>query len=293
MNILVTGANGQLGQCIKHTFRNTNNHKIFYADHKTLDILNSDEVYKFVSENEIDIIVNCAAYTNVDKAEDDQISAYELNCVGPKILSNAIKTRGGLLIHISTDYVFDNDVAYNEPISQDEKVSLTQKSIYGKTKYEGEIAIQNSGCKYVIVRTSWLYSEYGKNFVKTMMNLLATKEEINVVFDQIGTPTYGNDLALYILCIINSYTQDDLTNINKIYHYSNEGVCSWYDFAQAIKHICGFNCKVHPCKSSEFKQRAHRPHYSVLDKTFTKNSFDIEIPYWTNSLQKCIKNIIL
>lgn len=285
MNILVTGANGQLGNCIRNAAKRTA-HNFVFTDVAELDITNQEAVLKAVHEGKINVIINCAAYTNVDRAEDDAAFAEVLNADAVKNLAVAAKECDATLFHVSTDYVFGGSKG-NVPRTEDEPANPT--GIYGLTKLHGEQAVINSGCKYLIFRTAWLYCEYGKNFVKTMLNLTATKPELKVVFDQCGTPTYAQDLADAIISIIESgkYLENQ-----GIYHFSNEGVCSWYDFTQMIAYFAGNkSCKILPCHSSEFPSKVVRPAYSVLDKTKIKDTFGIEIPYWTVSLANCLKNI--
>ena len=261
-----------------------------------LDITNLDAIRKMVKENDVKVIVNCAAYTNVDAAESNDALAEKLNAEAPKNLAIAIKENNGLLVHISTDYVFGGD-PYNTPCKEDQKGTPT--GVYGLTKLHGEQGIIATNCNYVILRTAWLYSEFGKNFVKTMLNLTATKLQLKVVFDQVGTPTYALDLANAISAIIEDYKQEtanfnqwaSYTN-NGIYHYSNEGVCSWYDFTKMIAEIAGnTNCDIQPCHSDEFPSPVKRPAFSVLDKTKVKETFGIKVPYWTDSLRKCMSNM--
>lgn len=299
MNILVTGANGQLGREMRLIAPNTPHHFI-YTDVveaegvKTtlLDITDFEAVKQFVKTHNIHCIVNCAAYTNVDKAEFDEAFCHVLNAEAPKNLAKAIKEVNGLLIHISTDYVFGG-TPYNIPCREDQQGSPT--GAYGRTKLEGEKYIQTIGCNYVILRTAWLYSEYGKNFVKTMLNLTAIKPQLKVVFDQAGTPTYAYDLAKAIQIILQDYSTENPTQSYSkvgIYHFSNEGVCSWYDFAKVIAEIAGQSrCDIQPCHSNEFPSPVKRPAYSVLDKTKIKEMFGIQIPYWTDSLKICIRNL--
>lgn len=290
MNILVTGANGQLGNEIQLIAKNSNDNYIFTDvcdGYNKLDITNIEDIRKSVAENSIDCIINCAAWTNVDAAENAGEIVETLNATAPKNLAIAMKEVGGLLVHVSTDYVFGGD-PYNVPCKEDQKGTPT--GVYGLTKLHGEQNIQNSGAKYIIIRTSWLYSEYGKNFVKTMLNLTATKPELKVVFDQCGTPTYAGDLASVIFDIIENrkYEGND-----GIYHFSNEGVCSWYDFTMKIAELAGNRkCDIQPCHSDEFPSPVKRPSYSVLDKTKLKETFGIKIPYWTDSLKKCIGNML-
>lgn len=287
MNILVTGANGQLGNCIRNASADSADNYIF-TDVAELDITDAEAVAKTVNENDIKVIVNCAAYTNVDKAESDRDFAELLNAKAVENLAKAIKANNGWLVHISTDYVFGGD-PYNTPCREDQKGTPT--GVYGLTKLHGEQAIAASGCKALIFRTAWLYSEYGKNFVKTMLNLTATKPELKVVFDQTGTPTYAQDLADAIFSIV----ENRKFNGNEgIYHYSNEGVCSWFDFTKMIAEFAGNTaCDIHPCHSDEFPSPVKRPAYSVLDKTKFKNTFGLAVPYWTDSLKVCIFNLKL
>lgn len=285
MNILVTGANGQLGNCIRNAARNSADNYIF-TDVDELDITDSIAVNRMVKENGINVIVNCAAYTNVDRAENDVDLAELLNATAVRNLAEAINTVGGTLIHISTDYVFGGTQG-NTPRTETEPANPT--GVYGVTKLHGEQAIEQSGCKALVFRTAWLYSEYGKNFVKTMLNLTATKPELKVVFDQCGTPTYAQDLADAIVHIIATRMLDGNEGI---YHYSNEGVCSWFDFTKAIAQITGnTGCDIQPCHSDEFPSHVVRPAYSVLDKTKFKQTFGLRVPYWTDSLKACIKNL--
>ena len=293
MNILVTGANGQLGNEIRIVAKQSQNNYYFSdiiavsgVDTHILDITDANAVANFVKDNNINVVINCAAYTNVDAAEDNYELAEKLNAEAPKILANCMKNVGGILVHISTDYVFGKE-PYNTPC--DENQTGTPTGVYGLTKLHGEENIKSSGCNYLIIRTSWLYSEFGKNFVKTMLNLTSTKPELKVVFDQVGTPTYAYDLAKVIYEIVE---QNKIIGNEGIYHFSNEGVCSWYDFTIAIASMSGnTGCKIKPCHSDEFPSKVVRPSYSVLDKTKIKCTFGVEIPYWTVSLEKCIRNL--
>lgn len=327
MNILVTGANGQLGNemrivakgskgkyifsdvCDEHPESIEMLHKLAGEDIDTsttkLDITNLDVVREMVKVNDVKVIVNCAAWTNVDSAEDtEKYDIVELlNAKAPENLAIAMKEVNGLLIHISTDYVFGKE-PYNTPCREDQKGTPT--GVYGLTKLHGEQKIQASGCNYVILRTAWLYSEFGKNFVKTMLNLTANKPQLKVVFDQVGTPTYARDLADAIMTIIDDYKKEwnlkpepkvdgqresQTWNYSKsgIYHFSNEGVCSWYDFTKMIQEYSGqTTCDVQPCHSDEFPSPVKRPSYSVLDKTKMKDSFCLRIPFWSESLRNCI-----
>ena len=299
MTILVTGANGQLGNEMRLVSAASTDRFIFTdvvelpgVQTTILDMTDQDAVRRIVKDNDVKVIVNCAAYTNVDKAEDDLELCSLLNAEAPEILASVMKEAGGLLIHISTDYVFGGD-PYNTPCTEDQKGTPT--GVYGQTKLDGENAVIASGCDHVIIRTAWLYSEFGKNFVKTMLNLTATKPKLNVVFDQTGTPTYALDLAEVVMTVLNDYADaSDVSGSyrnNGIYHYSNEGVCSWFDFTKVIAEYAGNDkCEVLPCHSDEFPSKVKRPAYSVLDKTKIKKTFGIKVPYWTDSLRKCIKN---
>lgn len=304
MNILVTGANGQLGNEMRLIARGSNDSYIFTdvnqvegVDTTFLDITDFEAVCKMVTEYQVEAIVNCAAYTNVDAAEDNEALAERLNAEAPENLAKAMKEVDGLLIQISTDYVFGKET-YNLPCKEEQQGTPT--GVYGLTKLHGEQRVIATGCKHVIIRTAWLYSEYGKNFCKTMMQLTATKSQLKVVFDQVGTPTYAWDLAQAIAVIIEDYKKEAFNshlssfNYSKtgVYHYSNEGVCSWYDFAKMIAEYSGAKgCDVQPCHSDEFPSPVKRPSYSVLDKTKIKDVFGVEVPYWTDSLKKCIHNI--
>ena len=290
MNILVTGTNGQLGNEMRKIAADTDHHYIFtdVVDQEgvqtdKLDITDLAAIRKAVSDHKIEAIVNCAAYTNVDAAETNEALAEKLNAEAPENLAIAMKEVGGWLVQISTDYVFGKE-PYNTPCREDQKGTPT--GVYGLTKLHGEQKIIASGCKYMIIRTAWLYSEYGKNFCKTMLNLTATKPSLKVVFDQVGTPTYALDLAEAIIAAINN-------PVEGIYHYSNEGVCSWYDFTKMIAEFSGqTGCDIQPCHSDEFPSPVKRPSYSVLDKTKIKETFSIKIPYWTDSLKQCIENLM-
>ena len=285
MNILVTGANGQLGNEMRIVSQQSAHHYIF-TDVAELDITDATAVEKTVADNAIDVIVNCAAYTNVDKAEDDRELAELLNAKAVENLAVAIRRNDGLLVHVSTDYVFGG-TRNNTPCREEEAANPT--GVYGETKLHGEEAVIRSGCHYLIIRTAWLYSEYGKNFLKMMLDLTATKPSLKVVFDQTGTPTYAYDLAAAICDIIE---QRKYEGRDGIYHYSNEGVCSWYDFTKAIAEYAGHTaCDIQPCHSDEFPSKVVRPSYSVLDKTKIKTTFGLKVPYWTDSLKKCIDNL--
>lgn len=293
MNILVTGANGQLGNEIR-IVANGSSDTYIYTDvveiegvkTSLLDITSLDAVRKIVKENDVKCIINCAAYTNVDKAESDEAMCELLNAQAVDNLAIAMKEADGILVHVSTDYVFGGD-PYNTPCKEDQKGTPT--GVYGRTKLQGEQNILASGCHHIIIRTAWLYSEFGKNFLKTMLNLTATKPQLKVVFDQVGTPTYAYDLAKVIYEIISNRKFE---GNDGIYHYSNEGVCSWYDFTKMIAEYAGHTkCEIHPCHSEEFPSAVKRPAYSVLDKTKIKATFGVEIPYWTESLKNCMRNI--
>ncbi len=284
MNILVTGANGQLG-CEMRRLGAVSPNNYMFTDVAELDITDVVAVMQVVRNYGVAAIVNCAAYTNVDKAENDEVTAELVNATAVGNLARAMKEVGGTLFHVSTDYVFGSEG--NTPRTED--MPLNPLGVYGRTKLHGEHAIAESRCKALIFRTAWLYSEFGNNFLKTMMRLTAEREQINVVFDQVGTPTYAGDLALAIFSIIEAGVYEGNEGI---YHFSNEGVCSWYDFAVEIAAAAGnSNCRINPCHSSEFPSPVMRPPYSVLDKTKIKNVFDIDIPHWRESMEYCIKRI--
>ena len=282
MNILITGCNGQLGNEMQLLEKENPQHTYFNTDVAELDITDQKAIEKFVSENAIDGIVNCAAYTAVDKAEDNQELCHLLNAVAPGYLAEAVGKRGGWMIQISTDYVFDG--TNHKPYTEAD--SVCPNSTYGRTKLAGEQAVM-AGCKKsMIIRTSWLYSTFGNNFVKTMIRLGKEKPELGVIFDQIGTPTYARDLAVAIFAAINQGVKPGL------YHFSNEGVISWYDFTKAIHRIAGITtCHVRPLHTEEYPTPAARPHYSVLDKTKIKQTYGIEVPYWEESLSECIAKL--
>ena len=294
MNILVTGANGQLGNEMRILAKDSQDKYIFTDVNQVeglettyLDITNLEAIRAIVKENNVNAIVNCAAWTNVDGAEDPE--KYELveklNVTAPENLAKAMKEVGGLLVHISTDYVFGAE-PYNTPCKEDQQGTPT--GVYGLTKLHGEQKITATGCNHVIIRTAWLYSEFGKNFCKTMMNLTATKPELKVVFDQVGTPTYALDLAKAITVVLEKFDGSQ----SGVYHYSNEGVCSWFDFTKMIAEYNGTTeCNVMPCYSIDFPSPVKRPSYSVLDKSKIKSVFEVEVPYWTDSLKKCINNL--
>lgn len=290
MNILVTGANGQLGNEVQIVSKQSAKDHYFFTDvcdgYEKLDITDIEKVRAFVKAHEINCIINCAAWTNVDKAETACDIVETLNAVAPENLANVMKEAGGLLVHISTDYVFGGD-PYNTPCREDQKGTPT--GVYGLTKLHGEQKIEATGCDHVIIRTAWLYSEFGHNFVKTMLNLTATKPMLKVVFDQTGTPTYAGDLANVIFDIVENRKFEGNTGV---YHFSNEGVCSWYDFTKMIALLAGHtDCDIEPCHSDEYPSPVTRPAYSVLDKTKIKETFGVKIPYWLDSLKKCMNNI--
>lgn len=299
LNILVTGANGQLGNEMRIISKDTEYNFVFTdvtttegVETTILDITDIEAVRSIVKEKGIDCIINCAAYTNVDKAESDVDFCRVLNAVAPKNLATVMKEVNGLLVHVSTDYVFGGD-PYNVPCKEDQKGTPT--GVYGLTKLEGEQNIIATECKHLIIRTAWLYSEFGKNFVKTMLNLTSTKPELKVVFDQAGTPTYAYDLAVAIKAMVDDYAKEKSGNDYSktgIYHFSNEGVCSWFDFTKVIAEMaCNTGCDIQPCHSNEFPSPVKRPAYSVLDKTKIKETFGLRIPYWTESLKTCINNL--
>lgn len=286
MNILVTGANGQLGTHMRLKSASSC-HRYFYTDIEELDITDLQAIQSFVKDNSIQAIVNSAAYTNVDKAESDEESADRINHVAVGYMADTMASAGGLLIHVSTDYVFGGTF-YNVPISEDAITNPT--GAYGRTKLAGEKAVLSSGCRHIILRTAWLYSEYGKNFCKTMLNLTANKPQLSVVFDQVGTPTYAGDLASVIQIILEKRLD---TGNEGIYHFTNEGVCSWYDFTKEIARQAGHKeCDIQPCHSNEYPTPVIRPSYSVLDKTKFKQTFHLPIPYWVDSLSVCLKGLL-
>ena len=282
MRILVTGANGQLGNEMQVLAKENPQHTYYFTDVQELDICNKDAVWAYIAEKWIELIVNCAAYTAVDKAEDDSELAYKLNSEAPKTLACAAQFNGAAMIQVSTDYVFDG----TGHIPYTEEAATCPDSVYGFTKLAGEQAVMKHCSRAMIIRTAWLYSIYGNNFVKTMLRLGRERETLGVVFDQIGTPTYANDLARAIFAAISQGI------VPGIYHFSNEGVCSWYDFTLAIHRLAGIkSCKVSPLHTDEFPAKAPRPHYSVLDKTKIKKTFGIDIPHWEASLAVCMKNL--
>ena len=283
MRVLITGANGQLGNEMRRLGAVSPNEYLF-TDVAELDITDKAAVAEFVKSNDVEIIVNCAAYTNVDKAEDDEATAELINATAVRNLAEAVKAVDGTLFHVSTDYVFGSEG--NTPRTED--MPTNPLGVYGKTKLHGEQAIAEVGAKAIIIRTAWLYSEFGNNFLKTMLRLTAEKESLNVVFDQVGSPTYAGDLALAIFSIIEGgvYAGNE-----GVYHFSNEGVCSWYDFATEIAAAAGHECVVMPCHSNEFPSKVTRPPFSVLDKTKIKTTFGIEIPHWRDSMLYCLQRL--
>jgi len=290
MNIFVTGANGQLGNEMQLVAKNSKDHYIFTDvcdGYQKLDITNLETIREVVKTQKVKCIINCAAWTNVDAAETAGDIVEVLNAKAPENLAVAMKEVNGLLVHVSTDYVFGGD-PYNTPCKEEQKGTPT--GVYGLTKLHGEEKILATGVDYIILRTAWLYSEFGKNFVKTMMNLTDSKPQLKVVFDQCGTPTYAGDLANTIFDIVENRKYEGHSGI---YHFSNEGVCSWYDFTIKIAELTGnINCDIQPCHSDEFPSPVTRPAYSVLDKTKIKETFGIKIPYWTDSLKKCISHLM-
>jgi dTDP-4-dehydrorhamnose reductase len=289
MNILVTGANGQLGSEMRVLAANSSNRYIFSdiapidgKDTTILDITDIEAVKHLCKDSSVDVIVNCAAYTNVDKAEDDYATAYKINAEAVSNLAKAATECGALLVHVSTDYVF-NGTSY---IPYTEDLPVEPIGAYGKTKAEGERFVFESGCRYLIFRTAWLYSVYGNNFVKTMRRLTSERDSLKVVFDQVGSPTYAADLAFAIFSIIE---EGKAVGKEGVYHFSNEGVCSWFDFSKAIAELSGnLSCNIQPCHSDEFPSKVKRPHYSVLDKTKYKEAFGISVPHWYDALKRCI-----
>ena len=302
MNILITGANGQLGNEMRivakdspHFFIFTDVNEAEGVETTYLDITDIQALRTLVKQEGVQAIVNCAAFTNVDGAESDghmAALAERLNAEAPGHMATVMKEVDGLLIHISTDYVFGQE-PYNTPCREDQQGTPT--GVYGATKLRGEKAILGTSCQHVIIRTAWLYSEFGKNFCKTMLHLTATKPQLKVVFDQTGTPTYALDLAKAILVILDDYSREAPTSAYSktgIYHYSNEGVCSWYDFTKMIAEYSGhLACEIQPCHSHEFPSPVKRPAYSVLDKTKIKETFSVRVPYWTESLKHCLNNM--
>lgn len=284
LNILVTGANGQLGNEIRLRSAASRHHWLF-TDVAELDITDPEAVRRCVAANRIDVIVNCAAYTNVDRAEEDEATADRINRLAPAYLADAACEAGATLIHVSTDYVFPGDA--HRPY--DEEQPTAPLGTYGRTKLAGERAVEASGCSFLIFRTAWLYSPFGNNFVKTMLRLTAERDTLNVVFDQVGTPTYAGDLAEAICGIVET---ERFKGNEGVYHFSDEGVCSWYDFAVEIARLAGrTGCDIRPCHSAEFPSKVERPAYSVLDKTKVKATFGLSIPHWRQSLAQCIEKL--
>lgn len=282
--ILVTGADGQLGREMRRLGEVSSNEYVF-TDVAELDITDAEAVMRRVKEGAFDVMLNCAAYTNVDRAEDDEAAAERINCDAVRNLADAAAATGAVLFHISTDYVFGG--GGNTPRSED--MPLDPLGAYGRTKLHGEQAVAASGCRAVVVRTAWLYSEYGNNFLKTMLRLTAERPELKVVFDQVGSPTYAGDLALALFSIIEGGLYEGREGI---YHFSNEGVCSWYDFAVEIARAAGHDaCRISPCHSDEFPSKVKRPAYSVLDKSKIKAAFGLEIPHWRESMEYCLKRL--
>jgi dTDP-4-dehydrorhamnose reductase len=284
MNILVTGANGQLGSEIKDLASHYPNFKFLFKDLTELDICNYKQLQDFISKHKVYAIINCAAYTAVDKAEQEEVIAKKVNATGVLNLVNAIKEVGGKLIHISTDYVFDG----TSFIPYHEKDKVSPIGVYGSSKREGELAVLDSSIDGIVIRTSWLYSAYGNNFVKTMLRLGNDRDELGVIFDQVGTPTYAKDLAKTCLDILANKELNRISKKGNLYHFSNEGVASWYDFALAIMTLGEVKCKVKPIETKDYPTLAKRPHFSVLNKTKIKSDFKIEIPYWRDALKACI-----
>ena len=290
MNILVTGANGQLGNELRNVTAGSRNRYVFTdvtsihgVETVYLDITNIDAIRIICESEKIDVIVNCAAYTNVDRAEDDSATALLINSTAVGNLAAVAAERNASLIHISTDYVFHGD----RTIPYREDWPTSPLGVYGSTKLLGEREIAKTGCRSIIIRTAWLYSPYGRNFVKTMKSLTSERDSLKVVFDQVGTPTYAWDLA----CLIAKIIEEDMLDRTGTYHFSNEGAISWYDFAKAVCEICGNTCDISPCHTEDYPSKAERPRFSVLDKTKVKETFGISIPYWRDSLEKCIKRL--
>lgn len=284
MNILVTGSNGQLGSELKNLEQSFFSFNLIFKDLPELDICNSFELDKFVQDHKIKAIINCAAYTAVDRAEEDRITAKKVNGEGVKNLVKTLRKVNGKLIHISTDYVFSGESFV--PYKESDPVSPI--GVYGDTKREGELFVLDSDIDGIVIRTSWLYSSYGNNFVKTMLKLGEERNELGVIFDQVGTPTYARDLARACLDIFEKQKNSSLAHNGNIYHFSNEGVTSWYDFAKEIMFLGDIKCKVNPIETKDYPTLAKRPHYSVLNKFNIKNDFNIQIPYWKDSLKDCV-----
>ena len=287
MNILVTGSNGQLGSEIKDIAASYKNFRFFFMDLPALDICNSSQLAVFIAKNKIDTVINCAAYTAVDAAEENAVIAEQVNGAGVLNLVHALAKVKGKLIHISTDYVFDGSGF----LPYQESDSINPIGVYGKTKRIGELAVINGNIDGIVIRTSWLYSAYGTNFVKTMRRLGAERNELDVIYDQIGTPTNASDLAKTCLDILAFSKETNINAKGNVYHYSNEGVASWYDFAKAIMELGEIECEVRPVETKNYPTAAKRPHFSVLNKAKIKNDFEIEIPYWRASLARCISKL--
>ena len=289
MNILVSGSNGQLGSEIKDLVTNYKDFNFFFRDLPELNICDAEALNTFIFNQNINAVINCAAYTAVDLAEEDVVIAEQVNAKGVLNLVNALKKVDGKLIHISTDYVFDGTSFL--PYKESDPVSPI--GVYGQTKRAGELAVLSSSIDAIVIRTSWLYSAYGNNFVKTMLKLGHDRDELGVIFDQVGTPTNASDLAKTCLDILSDKSSENISANGKIYHYSNEGVASWYDFATAIMELGSLDCKVRPIETKDYPTPAKRPHYSVLNKTKIKTDYNLEIPYWRDSLDKCIEKLKL
>lgn len=284
-NILITGANGQLGHCLRDVAEAyQENYRYFYTDVEDLDITDAEAIDNYIIDNQINVIINAAAYTAVDKAEDDEENAYRLNCTAVGNLAKVAKKHGLLLVHISTDYVFSGELA--TPYVETD--TPAPKSVYGSTKLAGEQAIVESGCRAIIIRTSWLYSEYGNNFVKTMLRLGAERENLRVVCDQIGGPTYAGDLARVIFHLVENGVRHSGT---EFYHFANEGVCSWFDFSRAIMDMAGLPCRVEAISTSEYPAKAHRPPFSVFNLRKIKTATKKDIPYWRDSLALVVNKL--
>lgn len=288
MKVLVTGSDGQLGSELKDLTKNYKKLDLFFKDLPNLDICNFNLLQSFINENEINAVINCAAYTDVDKAEDESIIAKKVNCEGVLNIVNALRTVNGKLIHISTDYVFDG----NHYLPYKESDPVSPIGVYGETKRAGELQVFNSDLDSIVIRTSWLYSSHGKNFMKTMLDLGTVKKNLGVINDQVGTPTYARDLAKTCLDILSGDSSLNISKNGNLYNYSNEGVSSWYDFAISVMELAGKKCKVSPIQTSEYPTAAKRPHFSLLNKSKIKTDFKIEIPHWRDSLKDCINKII-
>ena len=287
MNILITGSDGQLGSEIRELSKRYKLFNFIFKDLPELDICNYEYLENFIIEKKIKFVINCAAFTAVDKAEENIEISEKVNYLGVKNLTKSLSIVGGKLIHISTDYVFNGKSFL--PYKENDHVDPI--GVYGKSKRKGELVIINSNIDAIIIRTSWLYSSYGNNFLKKMISLAKSLDSIDVIFDQIGTPTYARDLALVCLDIINEKGNSTISCNGRLYHYSNEGVASWYDFAKEIMNISKINCKINPISTEEYKSLARRPHYSVLSKTKIKKDYELEIPHWKDSLKECLKKI--